>query len=137
MSMYCSVQTQFKNQAALVEALMETGNWKRHQIDVHARPQHLFGYKGDKREQLAHVIISRQYVSGASNDVGFLKNADGSYSAMISQYDSRTYNDVWMKDLKANYAYHAIKLQQEARGRTVTRERMPDGRQRVRVIGYR
>lgn len=99
--------------------------------------QNLIGHKGDIRKEVAHVIIRRQIVGSMSNDVGFVKNPDGTFSAIISEYDKHKYNDAWLKQLKGNYAYHAIRLQQEARGRAVSRERMPDGRQRITVRGYR
>lgn len=137
MSLYCSVETQFKNQDALVAALMETGEWQVNQIDVYDVPQHLFGYQGDVRKEVAHIVIRRESVGSASNDMGFVKNPDGTYSAIISEYDKSKYDEAWLKQLKGNYAYHAIRLQQAARGRSVTRERMPDGRQRIRVKGYR
>ena|GEM_PF-6308395 len=35
MSMYCNIKTQFKNRAALIAALMETGHWTAEQIEVH------------------------------------------------------------------------------------------------------
>ena len=60
MSMYCNIKTQFKNRAALIAALMETGRWTAEQIEVHDEPRHLYGYHGDQREQTAHVIIRRQ-----------------------------------------------------------------------------
>lgn len=137
MSLYCRVETQFKNQDALVAALMETGKWTKNQVHVFADAQNLIGYKGDIRKEVAHVIIRRQNMGSMSNDVGFVKNPDGTYSAIISEYDKSKYNDAWLKQLKGNYAYHAIRLQQAARGRSVSRERMPDGRQRIRVKGYR
>ena len=36
---------------------------------------------------MANIIIRRQHVGGASNDVGFLKKADGSYELIISEFD--------------------------------------------------
>ena len=137
MSLYCSVKTQFKNQDALVAALMETGKWQVNQIDVYDVAQNLFGYKGDQRKEVAHIIIRRESVGRSANDMGFVRNPDGTYSAIISEYDKRKYNDAWLKQLRGNYAYHAIRLQQAARGRSVSRERMSDGSQRVRVKGYR
>jgi len=135
--MYCSIQTQFKNTQALVEALAETGNWNVSQIEVHKTPQNLYGYKGDVREDVAHIIIRRAVVGGASNDIGFLKQEDGTYKAIISKYDRGRHNDQWIGNLKGNYAFHVIKNQQRARGRQVERQRMPDGRQRLIVKGYR
>ncbi len=137
MSMYCNVETQFKSQDALVAALMETGMWNEHQVHVFADAQKLIGYKGDLREEAAHIIIRRQNIGSMSNDMGFIKNPDGTYSAIISKFDKSKYDDAWLKQLKGNYAYHAIRLQQAARGRSVSRERMPDGRQRIKVRGYR
>lgn len=135
--MYCNVETQFKNQDALVAALAETGKWQVNQIDVYDVAHNLFGYQGDERKEVAHIIIRRESVGRSSNDMGFIKNSDGTYSAIISEYDKRKYGDTWLKELKGNYAFHAIKLQQAARGRSVSRERMQDGRQRITVRGYR
>ena len=137
MSLYCSVETQFKNQNALVAALMETDQWTKDQIETHEVAQNLFGYKNDQRIEVAHIIIRRRDMSSMSNDMGFIRNTDGTYSAIISEFDKSKYNDAWLKQLKGNYAFHAIRLQQAARGRSVERERMSDGRQRVRVRGYR
>ena len=137
MSLYCSVKTQFKNQDALVAALAETGNWTVEQIGRYDIAENLFGYKGDRRAEVAHVIIKKQHVGSCSNDIGFIRNSDGTYSAIISEFDKSRYDDAWLKQLKGNYAFHAIRLQQAARGRSVERERMSDGCQRVRVKGYR
>lgn len=54
---------------------------------VSEKPEHLEGYHGDQRSQTAEIIIPRKQVGGASNDVGFKKNADGSFTAIISDYD--------------------------------------------------
>jgi hypothetical protein len=135
--MYCSVKTQFKDPDALVRALMETGEWQGHQIEVHDEPQHLYGYHGDVREQVANIIVRRQYVQASANDIGFEKTVDGTYRSHISQFDSNKYNSTWMGRLRQSYAFHVLKRQQEARGRTVTREKLPDGRQRVMIRGYR
>jgi len=137
MSRYCTVKTQFKDEAALVDALMETGEWTRQQIEVHQVPQHLFGYRGDQRPETAHVIIRKKHVGSASNDIGFVKDDEGSYAAIISAYDRGRYGEQWVGQLKGNYAFHKVRREQESRGRTVTRERCPGGRQRVVVTGYR
>lgn len=137
MSMYCDIKTQFKSREALVAALMEHGNWTRATIEVHDVPQHLVGYKGDVRQQVANVIIRRQFVPGASNDVGFVKQEDGTYQAIISEYDRSKYTDAWLGQLTASYAFHATKREMERRGRRVTRERLPNGHQRLYVDNYR
>ena len=71
MSKYCEVKTEFKNEAALIAAMMEaTPKWTREMIEVHQEPQHLIGYTGDTRAQTAHIIVRRQHVQDAANDLG-------------------------------------------------------------------
>lgn len=138
MSMYAQIKTQFKNPEALVEALIETsGRWTREQIEVHAEAQHLFGYEGRKRPQKGHIIVRREFVGAAANDLGFELQPDGTYLAHISDFDSSKINEAWRKRLAQNYAYHAIRIPQERAGRRVSRERLENGRQRVTIGGYR
>jgi hypothetical protein len=137
MSLYCEIKTQFKNRAALVAALVETGNWTKEQIELHDQPEHLFGVEGKARQERAHVIIRRQHVGGISNDIGFLKTETGEYEAIISSYDRGRYNDKWLATLRGNYAFYVIEQQQRMRGRQVTRTKLANGRQRIAVNGYR
>jgi len=137
MSMFVEIKTQFKNRAALVAALMETGNWTKEQIELHDNPEHLFGIEGKIRPEKAHIIIRRQHIGRLSNDVGFRQTEAGEYEAIISEYDRSRYNDKWMATLRGNYAFHVIEQQQRMRGRQVMRERLKDGRQRITVAGYR
>jgi len=116
---------------------METGKWTEAQIELHNEAQNLFGHTGDMREEKAHVIIRRNHVGGSSNDIGFLKAEDGTYTAIISDYDKSKYGDEWNARLKGNYAFEKVRTEQEARGRTVSRTRCPNGSQRVEVTGYR
>lgn len=137
MSLYCNIATQFRNPEALVLALMETGVWTREQIEVHEQAKNLFGYRGDMRSEKAEIIIRRKNVGGSSNDIGFSRNEDGTFTAIISEFDKTKYSQSWTDKLKQNYAYQAIRLQQEAKGRQVSRTRSPDGKQRVEIKGYR
>jgi hypothetical protein len=116
---------------------METGKWTAEQIEVHDIPKHLFGYKGDQREETANVIIRRKHIGSSSNDLGFIKGEDGNYTAIISEFDSKKYGEVWNGQLKGNYAFHKVRTEQEAHGRSVEREQMTNGHQRVIVTGYR
>jgi hypothetical protein len=137
LSRFCTIRTMFKDGDALIAALMETGKWQSSQIEIHETPQHLYGYHGDQREEVAHVIIRRQHVGDSSNDIGFFKDEDGCYQGIISEFDSRKYGKTWTGKLKGNYAYHTVCQQATRTGRTATRERMPNGRQRITVTGYR
>ena len=86
MSAFAKVKTQYKSRDALVAALCRMG-WPREQIEVHDKAQHLYGHMSDRRSQKAEVIIRRQHVAAASNDVGFEQQSDGTWSAHISDYD--------------------------------------------------
>lgn len=107
MSAYNEIQTQFSDQGCLVEALKEMG----YHPQVNEKAQNLEGFHGDKRQQTAEIIIPRKQVGGASNDVGFKKNADGTYTAIISDYDKGScFGKKKQDQLKALYAEkHAIK----------------------------
>lgn len=139
MSHYCQIETAFNDQQALIEALtsVERG-WELNQIEIHQVPQSLFGYHGDERKEKANIIIRRRHVGPAANDIGFIRQDDGSYKAIISEYDKRTrFNDRFMGKLKIEYACIAVERQARQRGKTVTRVPQKDGRVILKIKGYR
>src|SRR5690606_38931900 len=113
MSEYVSVETHFKDTESLVCALAEPGNWPREQIEVHKHAQHLYGYQGDVRPQSAHIIIRRKHSGKAANDIGYERLDNGTYIAHISEYDRNKHGQEWEKDVRRNYAFHCIRIQQE------------------------
>lgn len=135
MSEYCQVKTAFKDRDNLVTALMRTGGWRNDQIEVHQEAQHLYGFQGDMREQTAHVIVRRQHVGGASNDLGWERQADGTYLCHISQYDSHRYGAKWQGKLKQHYALACMEKQARMSGRKVT-YREQNGKIMGEVVGY-
>lgn len=109
-------------------------------IQQHEQATNLEGYAGDKREDLAEIIIPRRHVGGAANDIGFKLNEDGSYGAIISAYDSRSnsakkskfhdersYNDKWLKKLNQRYAYHNLKEELSDQGFFIESESEENG----------
>ncbi len=139
MSHYCQIETMFNDQQALIEALTTIqGGWQLDQIEIHQEPQSLYGYQGDEREEKANIIIRRKHVRGASNDVGFALQADGSYKAIISDYDRTNHcNDRFISTLKTEYACAAVEKQARQRGKTVIRVPQKDGRVVLEIRGYR
>ena len=105
MSHYTHLEVQIKDQDALVEALCDVQGWTKEQIEVHNEPTALYGYHGDKRKDLAHVVIRRKYIGGSSNDIGFFRKADGTFEAIISDFDrsSMGYNEKWIGKLMQHY----------------------------------
>ena len=137
MSHFVECQTEFRDPQALVAALIECG-FAAEQIEVHAEAVPLYGYQGDQREQKANIIIRREHVGTAANDVGWERQPDGTYRAWISEYDGRhRFKPEFQDKIRQEYAYQVIARQQRARGRSVSRERLPSGEIEVTIAGYR
>ncbi|MBW1992301.1 MAG: DUF1257 domain-containing protein [Deltaproteobacteria bacterium] len=132
MSHYCEVQIELRDEAALVAALARLG-FKREVIEVHQTPQTLYGWQNDARAQKAHVIIRRQHVGPAANDLGFERQADGRYRIWVSEYDRdrNGYNDAWLGRLKQAYGIEKTRLEAKKRGYRVSEQKMDDGRVRL------
>jgi len=110
MSEYRRSTTNCKDKECLIEALIEMG-YKREHIEIHDVPQQLFDFQGHKTRYTdssgdkANIIVRRQHVGGAANDLGFsLNKSTGTYDAIISQYDSGKHNAKWLAGLKGNYS---------------------------------
>lgn len=137
MSHYVECEPGFKDQQALIEALVAAG-FERDQIEAHAESVALFGYQGDERPQRAHIVIRREHVGQAANDVGWERLPDGTYRAWISEYDQRhRFNAEMQNRIKQEYAYHAVARQQHALGRTIQRRELENGEIEVVIGGYR
>jgi hypothetical protein len=101
MSHFSEFTTNMNDEESLVAALESMGfqgHVERHQI---AQP--LYGYMGDARAQKAHIIIRRKYVGQSSNDIGFEKQANGTYKAHISDFDKKKYSNQWLDTLSTKY----------------------------------
>ena len=137
MSHFVECQTEFRDPQALVTALIECG-FSANQIELHQDAGPLYGYQGDVRPQQAHIVIRRQHVGQAANDVGFERQPDGTFRNWISEYDSRhRFNPEMQNRVKQEYAYQVIARQQRDRGRSVERQRLPNGEIEVLIGGYR
>lgn len=113
MSAYTEMKTQITDADVLKECLKEKGYGT---VEHHAEPQQLVGYHGDLRQQKAEIIIRRAQIGGASNDIGFKKMTDGTFDAIISQYDKGKHNDAWMTDLRKKYAEKKVMKQAKVCG---------------------
>jgi hypothetical protein len=147
MSHFVECQTEFRDPQALVAALTECG-FEAEQIEVHEEAVPLYGYQGDVRPQMVHIVIRRQHVGTGANDVGWERQPDGSYRAWISEFDAGVgpfahrqdtarFNPAVQDRIKQEYAFHVIARQQRDRGRSVSRNRLPGGEIEVLIEGYR
>jgi hypothetical protein len=101
-------ELEITDQALLVATLEEDmtfrGCGKGASVENHRTSQHLFGYAGDQRKETAEVIVRREFVGGASNDLGFKRQESGRFSPIISAFDSRYHNAAWLDELSQRYS---------------------------------
>ncbi len=89
MSKYISFdEIVFKDRRLLLAALAELGYGTVEEGE--ALP--LYGYQGDRRPETAEIVVRRQHVGSASNDLGFARTERG-YVPIISEYDQSTLLD--------------------------------------------
>lgn len=104
MSAYKSLTCSFKDKDALIASLKELG----YKPTVNETKQNLRGYRNDIREQTAEIIVPRNQISSASNDLGFsYDEAKKEYIMICSEYD--LHQGVGDK-IKQSYAITAVKL---------------------------
>lgn len=134
MSHFTCIKTQIKNVDALVKALVDVG---LKNVEVHETAQHLYGYQGDVRPETAEVIIRRKYISSSSNDIGFKRQEDGQFQAIISDYDRQKYSQQWLNRLMQRYGYYALMATAQEQGFTVEEDEvLEDGTVRVVVARW-
>lgn len=100
MSKYGTLETEIKEQKHLIAALAEMG----YHPEVHPDGAPLVGYEGHERPERANVIIRRQQLDSASNDIGFARTADGRYAAQLSEYDQAIgFDQKWLNRVRQLY----------------------------------
>lgn len=141
MSKYASATTNINDGEVLIEALQAMG-FKSHMIQNHiGNPKELVDFTGQKTKYLngkdndkADIIIPRRYVGGAANDLGFARQADGTYSAIISQYDSSKYNNKWLNSMKQTYSEISIAQKVKRAGGKVLQTKDKNGKKVMQVL---
>ncbi|NUU25223.1 MAG: DUF1257 domain-containing protein [Streptomycetaceae bacterium] len=104
MSHFTRVRTALRDPELLVTALASLGFTA---VERHDDPQTLYGYRGDARPERAQVIIRRRHVGRLSNDIGFRRGDDGTFEAVISDYDRSRYDRAWLTKLARAYGHAA------------------------------
>lgn len=97
MSKYVTYNCQDMRDREILLAALASIGFVPGKVEVHPTPQTLYDYNGSQRPQKAEIIIRRQNTgAGASNDIGITKQADGSYTMIVSDYDQ-----MWCKPVVA------------------------------------
>ena len=130
MSHFTKLRTRITDADGLVKALSDAG-FK--EVETRETAQHLYGYQGDMRPQTAEVIVRRKYVGHASNDIGFKRQTDGTFEAIISGYDRRRYSQKWLDRLTQRYAYHVARAKLAEQGFDLVTEEIQEG-ERIHLV---
>lgn len=131
MSHYSKIETQIVERDSLLKALYDMGYSN---IEVHEKAQHLYGYQGDLRPEQANVIIRRKYISGESNDIGFRLTAEGTYQAIVSEYDQELLGNDWVNKVCQRYAEHAVVSKLEEQGFAIAEKKTDPVTQKVHLV---
>lgn len=131
MSAYSEVQTAFNDAETLCVALREMGF---SEVQLHETAKHLTGYRGDKRAETAEIIIPRSAVGYASNDIGFKRQPDGSFQAIISEFDSAKHNADWLRQVKAKYIETGILAKAKKAGLKSVGKKIVNGKLKLQFV---
>jgi hypothetical protein len=123
MSAYKKINCSFKDQSTLIDCLKHLG----YEPVVYKEKHNLSGYQNDIRNEKAEIIVPKNQISTASNDLGFsYDDTKKEYTMICSDYDS--YKGVADK-VKQAYALVAIKsalkkhkftINSESKDKTIT-----------------
>ena len=68
----------------------------------------LYGYRGDRRPETAHLVVRRRFVGRLSNDLGFVRTPQG-YVPIVSEYDQRVlHGGQFLPKLRTAYAERVV-----------------------------
>lgn len=130
MSKYLTIKTEFLSETALRQALEDACGEFGIAYEYHPEGAHLYGVGGNLRPEKAEYIIRRRYVGGLANDMGFARQPDGSFAAIISEYDSRSNWAGGQRKLDFitwRYQYNQVQEYAMTNGFTVIETETPEG----------
>ncbi|MEE1939997.1 DUF1257 domain-containing protein [Streptomyces sp. TRM 70361] len=135
MSHFTRVRTSLRDADLLVTALASVGFTA---VESHDTPQTLYGYQGDARPERAEVVIRRRHIGRLSNDIGFRRRDDGSFEAVISEYDRAVHGRTWLAEVARAYSHAAALRYAEDNGYEIDSDVVEeDGHRRLVLRRYR
>lgn len=113
MSKFEEMRTSLSHEGYLIDTLKEMG----YAPEVCAEGAALFGYMGDERPERAQIVIRRRQLDSASNDIGFRRDENGVYRAIISEYDRGIgFNEAWLGRIAQAYKERQTMAVAKAKG---------------------
>jgi hypothetical protein len=133
MSKYKRIECAFKNRESLEAALKEVGVPFE---QANGNTLTLYGYDDDARPERAALVIRRHNIESMANDMGFALRPDGTFEAIISDFDSgvgRRGLEI-LNRVKQAYGVHEVTRKARLQGYSVQRVAAPGGSIRLQLI---
>lgn len=141
MSEYMRIKTVFeaKHLACLAKALATLESRWAGKVETYEGQGDLLKtyLASDQRGLRANLIVRRQYVGGASNDIGFAVRPDGTVEAIIGDYDrgeghyayrkDAPYGAGWLASLTQHYQFAKLEAQAAEKGLDLFRTQEANG----------
>lgn len=145
MSHFSSIKTEYKDTQCLIAALEE--QFGKGHVEFNEEGAALIGYHQDDRSLLpksdpnyapkCQIVVRRKHVGSASNDVGYRRNEDGTYTAFISEYDSTgNFNQTKQKAVKQNYTANVTKKTLTRQGYQVQLKKQTNGTLKITATKF-
>jgi hypothetical protein len=113
LSKYEETATEIRDAANLIAALSELG----FQAEFHPAGAPLIGYEGFERSEQANVIVRRRQIGEASNDIGFVRKPNGTFAAVLSEYDRGIgFDEKWLGRVHQIYKEKRLLADARAKG---------------------
>lgn len=131
-SEYICCELEIEDADTIKETLKELG----FPYEEHKEGTNLVGWLGDKRSQLAHIVVRRRNISRASNDIGFRKTESGKYELIISEYDRNIKKGkIFLTKFKQVYAVKQAKKYLKRKGYKLKKQKVEkDGTIELRFV---
>jgi hypothetical protein len=99
MSAYRQMTTVMNDQQILCQQLQKRFS----KVENHSTPQPMARWGRDKEER-AEIIVRKKDIGGhAFNDIGFKRDANRNFTAVISDIDDRRFDQKWLNELARDY----------------------------------
>lgn len=101
MSKFVEVKTEFKSKEDLLAAI-EANNLtpkvsEENDLDLDAY------YSHERRSKCCSIVVPKSQLGCVSNDIGFMRQSDGSYTAVVGDMDTKRFHNI-----KKSYAVSLV-----------------------------
>ena len=137
MSHTVDVKTQIIDESCLITALMRVENptgqaFSKEVIEIYKDSVPIQTYQNHNNTRANVVIRQRNLGDGSYNDLGFVRNSDGTYTAIVADM----YDKTWLQRLTTYYGVEKAKKEFKVKGIKYTETVDEKGRIQLKAAVY-